>query len=238
MKIAIIGSGNVGHHLTRAFAESGQSEVVSIASRRLEEIPFDADLYLIAVTDGAIAEVAGKMPPVDGVVAHTSGSVGMEVIPESFAKRGVFYPLQTFTKDAMLEYGDIPVFVEANNAPALVILKNAARLFSESVLEADSALRRKLHLAAVFACNFTNRLYGIADELMRESGLDFRLFFPLIRESVGKLRVLSPSEAQTGPASRGDRTVCEEHLRMLEDRPELCRIYSMLTDSISKSRKI
>lgn len=236
MKIAIVGSGNVGHHLTRALAESGQAEVVNIASRRPEEIPFDADLYLIAVTDGAIAEVAGKMPPVDGVVAHTSGSVGMEAIPESFAKRGVFYPLQTFTKDADLDYGGIPVFVEADCAEALVVLKKAAGIFSGSVVEADSALRRKLHLAAVFACNFTNRLYGIADELMRESGLEFRLLFPLIMESVGKLRVLSPSEAQTGPASRGDRSVCEEHLRMLEDRPELRRIYSMLTDSISKSR--
>ena len=217
MRIAIIGGGNVATHLYRAFSVSNECDMcLMVSSRTLEGLPEDADIYLIAVSD-----VAGRIPLVEGIVAHTSGSVGIEAIGNRHCNKGVFYPLQTFTKDSALDYADVPVFVEGSDGAVAEILVKAASVFSDHVLEADSGLRRRLHVAAVFACNFTNRLFGIAEGIMGDAGLDFRLLLPLIRQSIAKLETMSPAEA---------------HLEMLKSKPELCEIYGLLSDSIYKTR--
>lgn len=237
MRIAIIGGGNVATHLYRAFSVSNECDMcLMVSSRTLEGLPEDADIYLIAVSDSAVSEVAGRIPLVEGIVAHTSGSVGIEAIGNRHCNKGVFYPLQTFSKDSVLDYADIPVFVEGSDGAVADILAKAASVFSDHVLEADSGLRRRLHVAAVFACNFTNRLFGIAEGIMGDAGLDFRLLLPLIRQSIAKLETISPAEAQTGPAVRGDLEVCRKHLEMLKSKPELCEIYGLLSDSIYKTR--
>lgn len=261
MKIAIIGHGNVATHLMNAFATTPH-EAVQVNSRTLVGLPADAALYLICVKDDAIAAVAEKLSeklterlPAEtlsdelspersaaeeaspsgysgGVVAHTSGSVGIEALA-AHRHRGVWYPMQTFTKGDTIDYTEIPVFIEASDAESLSLLRRAAESFAGTVVEADAGQRKALHLAAVFACNFTNRLFGIADEVLRSAGLNFELMLPLIRQSVSKVSRMSPAEAQTGPASRGDAKVCRAQMQMLASSPELQNIYKLLSRSIA-----
>lgn len=234
MKIAIIGSGNVATHLTEAFS-AGPHLAVSVSSRTFDGLPTDADLYLICVSDKAIEEVSGRLGPVAGVVAHTSGSVDIGVL-SGHSRRGVWYPMQTFSKGDKIDYRQIPVFVEASGSESMRVLRQAAEDFSDTVVEADSSQRKALHIAAVFACNFTNRLYAIADDILNDAGLNFKLMLPLIHQAVNKLHRLSPDMAQTGPASRGDFAICESHLGYLADKPEVQTIYRLISDSIARHR--
>lgn len=234
MKIQIIGSGNVATHLCHAFADAAEVEMIN--SRTLQGIDLSADISLIAVSDEAIASVASRLPALEGTVAHTSGSVSIDMLGCRFKKKGVFYPLQTFSKNRKLDYSEIPVFIEGSDSEVEKELEKAANLFTGHIHKADSKLRASLHLSAVFACNFTNRLYAHAAKIMDSAGLDFQCLLPLIRESMEKLSVLTPEEAQTGPASRGDMEICRKHLQMLEADEEARTIYELLTQSIIKAR--
>ena len=234
-KVTVIGLGNVGTHLCVALADVAD-EVISVDSRTLEDLPEDSDLYLIAVSDRAIADVAARLPRLRGVVAHTSGSVPMDVLAPHCDRYGVFYPLQTFSKADCLDYHKIPVFIEASDPASLQTLSETASLFSGTVREADSALRARLHVASVFAANFANHLWAIADTLLQRDGLDISVLRPLIEASVAKLRYMTPAQAQTGPASRGDQAVIASHLEALSDTP-YAQIYSLLTDSIIKTKE-
>ncbi len=207
-----------------------------VSSRTLEGLPEDADIYLIAVSDSAVSEVAYRIPLVEGIVAHTSGSVGIEAIGNRHCNKGVFYPLQTFTKDSALDYADVPVFVEGSDGAVAEILVKAASVFSDHVLEADSGLRRRLHGRCRVCTQFHQPSFRYRRRHNGDAGLDFRLLLPLIRQSIAKLETMSPAEAQTGPAVRGDLDVCRKHLEMLKSKPELCEIYGLLSDSIYKTR--
>lgn len=233
--IAVIGQGRVGTHLCVALMESGV-EVISVNSRTLEELPPDADLFIIAVSDSAIEQVAARLPTLTGIVVHTSGSVLMDALAPYAENYGVFYPLQTFTKGATLDYGAIPVFIEANNASAEERLRQAAVLFTNHVYHADSDRRAKLHIASVFACNYANLMWNIADNLLRDEGLSLEILQPLIEASTAKLRHLSPAEAQTGPAVRGDRGVVEKHIEALKGT-SYSEIYEMLANQIMKNKE-
>ncbi|MCM1005847.1 MAG: DUF2520 domain-containing protein [Prevotella sp.] len=232
-KITIIGTGNVATHLCIALAGK-VDELINISSREPEEIPTDSDIYIIAVSDRAITEVASKMPGVAGVVAHTAGSVSIDVLKPYFDNIGVFYPLQTFTKGAYLDYSAIPMFIEGNNAATEGMLMGVASLFTSHLQKADSQQRRTLHLASVFACNFANCLWSITNDILRTEHLDFDVLLPLIDTSVSKLKYLDPEEAQTGPAARGDTQVIDIHLNLLKN-PEYKQIYSLLSQSIIKN---
>lgn len=229
-KVAIVGRGRVANHLCRAF--SGVVEVTQVNPHSPEEAPSDSDFVVIAVSDSAIAEVAKGLQATDAVVAHTSGSVPMDVLAAPGRRCGVLYPLQTFSEGRELDYSAIPFFTEGDSEVTLVAIDRLAGLVSDSVYHGDSALRGRLHLAAVFACNFTNALYGVADELLRRDGLDIKVMLPLIEETVGKLRELSPCKAQTGPASRRDTGVIERQMEALKEHPDLQRIYGELTGLI------
>ena len=232
--INIIGTGNVASHLYEAFRS--KSDVKIINPHTLADLDPDCDLILICVKDNVIPEVAQKLRlhrDVNAIVVHTAGSVPMETLKDTSLKIGVFYPLQTFSKGIVLDYSRIPVFIEASSEDVAIKLEEFASLFSEQVKRADSKDRAILHLASVFACNFTNAMAGIAHDILRESGLDYKVILPLMKQTVDKLLSLSPEEAQTGPASRGDSEVIQAHLKMLENRPEIKDIYSTLSGIIT-----
>lgn len=231
--IAIIGNGNVASHLNKALGD--KTEVVSVNSHTLANLPDNADVILICVTDSAIKQVVQKLPETKAIIAHTSGSVGLDIFEGKSCETGVFYPLQTFSKEKPLNYEEIPVFIEGSSSEAVRKLKNLASLFSKDVREADSKARRQIHLASVFACNFTNALAGIAEELLQETGVDFSVLIPLLKETVNKLEILSPKAAQTGPAVRKDMEILKKHLSMLETKPEIQKIYSEISELIISS---
>lgn len=231
MKIAIIGRGNVATHLERALSD--HSDVTIVDPHTLAGMPENADMSLISVTDNAISEVAKALHATGfrGIVAHTSGSTPIDVL-DMFDRRGVFYPLQTFSRDVELDYGSIPFFIEGDSEATAETLARIASMVSPTVHRADSAARKQLHIASVLACNFTNHLYTLADSLLHEKGYDISVLLPLIGETVGKLRKTTPAKAQTGPAARRDSKTINAHLEALGDSKRLREIYRLLTESI------
>lgn len=253
----IIGSGNLAEALARALAAS-PAELRQIYARneargraiaalsgaeavsQPEKLCTTADIYLIAVSDSAVGEVARTLPIPDGaVVAHTAGSVPLEVLPERFA-RAVFYPMQTFTKGRTVDFRAIPIFVEAADASLQAAVEAFAGLLSHHVLQADSARRAKVHLAAVFACNFANRMYALGEQIVRTAGLDFDILKPLVSETAAKAcDAASPADVQTGPAARHDAATLEHHMALLSDAPALQELYQQISKNIwETSRKI
>ena len=215
MKIVILGSGNVAFHLARAFKEK-QISVSQIfgrnenALREISEkygIPYstneiaDADLYLIAVNDNAVADISKQITKENCLVAHTSGSLPREILEGNYRKAS-FYPLQTFSKSKALNYAEIPFFIEAENNEDLDDLKNLALKISHNVMISDYEKRKYIHLTAVFACNFVNHLFARAKEISDDQNIPFDYFLPLIDETVQKIHQIDPKSAQTGPAVR------------------------------------
>lgn len=256
-RVVIIGSGNLAEALARALAAARGLQLVQIHARNEErgrEVAHiagcawsgdpaalaPADLYLIAVSDRAVAEVAERLPiPHGAAVAHTAGSVPMEAIPAKFARRGVFYPMQTFTKGRAVDFRPIPIFLEASTPELLAELEEVAQRLSDRVIPADSERRSKIHLAAVFACNFANHMYALGEEIARSAGLDFDVLRALVAETAAKAcDAASPRNVQTGPAVRGDRTTQERHEALIAD-PRMKEIYQTISQNIwETSRKI
>ena len=255
--VVIIGSGNVAESLAQAIAGCGGMRLVQLWARnearaagiaalagctwaaRPEELAA-ADLYLLAVSDRAVAEAAASLPiPEGAVVAHTAGSVPLQALPAKFARRAVFYPLQTFTRGRQVDWAEIPLFIEASTPELQAELEHFARRLSCRVFQADSARRARLHLAAVFAGNFANHMYALGERLLGDAELDFEVLKPLIAETTAKaLAALSPAAVQTGPAVRGDLPTQQRHAAMLDD-DELRTIYNLISQSIwETSRKI
>lgn len=246
MKIVIIGSGNVAYHLAKAFKQSqlGVSQLFSRNAKELAKIsvelgiPYstefleDADLYLIAVSDSAVADVSSLIKKENALVAHTSGSLPIEVLNGRYRKAS-FYPLQTFSKTKELDYSKIPFFIEAENQIDEKSLSELASIISENVETSDYQKRKYIHLTAVFACNFTNHLFAKAKEIADAQGLPFRYFIPLIDETVEKIHYLEPKAAQTGPAVRGDERILKLHEALITDEEQL-KIYKLMNESIKK----
>ncbi len=233
IEILIIGRGNVAAHLEKAF----QSKAIpAICCNPHEECFPQAETYIIAVKDDAIAEVARRLQPSPGsIVAHTSGSVGIEALAGNLPPAshcGVFYPLQTFSHDVEMNYADIPFLIEGSDAAATSRLMHLAKLLSLNVAEADSTLRAHYHLAAVIACNFANHMCTLASQYLNARHLDFRMLLPLLNQTIAKLSVTTPALAQTGPAVRGDRKVIAKHLAALKDFPDMAALYKLESESI------
>lgn len=214
-------------HLEEAFVKAGHN-VISVGGReRTMPIPKDADLYVIAVTDSAIASVAAEIGDVPGLVVHTAGSVPMSVLPQR--NRGVLYPLQTFTKGQPINMQAVPLFIESDGDVRL--LRQIAGQISGNVMEMDSAHRRYLHLAAVFCCNFTNHMYRLAESMLAAQNIPFSVMLPLIDETARKVHRLSPAQAQTGPAVRWNEEVMQTQMNLLE-RDDLKQLYQIISKSI------
>ncbi len=223
----LIGNGNVASHLGLAL-EQADHRVVRLGGRnRTVPIPRDADLYVIAVTDSAIASVAAEIGDVPGLVVHTAGSVPMSVLPQR--RKGVLYPLQTFTKGRPVDMRSVPLFVESEGGEELLL--HVASQLSDIVIPMDSERRRYLHLAAVFCNNFTNHMYRITEELLSQHDIPFEVMLPIIDETARKVHSLTPAQAQTGPAVRWNQSVMEAQQNLLE-REDLRQLYQIISKSI------
>lgn len=254
MKIVLLGSGNVATHLAQALKAKGE-DVVQVYSPNLNnaklladliaakavndlnEVKQNADLYIISVKDDAIETIAKSLKNVSGLVVHTSGTTDIKVLSSQVNKAGVFYPLQTFSKSKEVSFENIPLCIEANDESQLAILNNLATKISRQVYELGGEKRKVLHLAAVFACNFPNHLYALANKILSQNDLDFEIIRPLIAETADKVMGNLPENVQTGPAVRADESTLNKHLSMLTDMPELQNIYQTLSDSIKLTLK-
>ncbi|NQZ43322.1 MAG: DUF2520 domain-containing protein [Flavobacteriaceae bacterium] len=244
--IVILGTGNLAQHLFTAIEACKDFEVRQVFGRpkseersQFDQLRFtsdpktiiEADIYCIAVSDRAIAEVSEHVKARKGLVVHTSGNTPMEVLLPQ--RKGVFYPLQTFSKGQPMVFQNIPICVEALHPSDEDLLLELANALSDSVHKVHSQQRRKLHLAAVFANNFTNHLLGLGEKVLREAELPFDLLGPLVQETVCKALEIGPRAAQTGPARRADSVTMETHLNQLQE-PEHQKIYRILSESIKQ----
>lgn len=230
--ITIIGTGNVATHLCIALAGTVE-ELINIPSRSLEDLPTDSDLYILSVSDDAIETVASQLPPLKGILTHTSGSKPMDILAPYAERYGVFYPLQTFTKGSDLNYSEIPVFIEGSSPEVAATLSGVAAFFTSRIYPADSARRKVLHVASVFACNYVNHLWSIADRILRDNGMGLDVLYPLMNATLEKAMRIPPHEGQTGPAIRDDKQVLLSHLQMLGASAD-ADIYRLLGNSILK----
>lgn len=239
-RVATVGRGNAGDTLLRAFQAYFREHpergcVTGVNPHEPESVPADTDICLIAVSDNAIAEVASRIPESVGILAHVSGTTSLDILGFRKGPKGVFYPLQTMTKGRPMDFRNVTFFIEGDSDRSVRELTELARLLSPKVIESDSEVRKTLHVAAVFCCNFLNRMIGCAEELLEEKGLPLDVVRPLVEETVAKAWEISPSEGQTGPARRGDTRTINAHLAMLrETHPELVQPYSTITESILK----
>lgn len=251
MKIVLVGAGNLATQLGRSLAGHGY-DIAQIYSRTeasaetlgaVLQVPFvtsvgeictDADLYIVAVKDSALPELIPQL--VNGrehaLFVHTAGSLPMDIWKHHALRYGVFYPMQTFSKQRQVEFDSIPIFIEAQNEADCRRLKKLASVLSSKVYDADSSQRRALHLSAVFACNFTNYMYSVCEHLLAEAGLPFDTMLPLIDETAAKVHELLPSQAQTGPAVRYDTNVISKHLEALAAHPEWQELYGKISKNI------
>lgn len=254
LKICIIGAGNVATHLALALGRVGR--VVQVLARTPESalrlasrigggceavadpsaLRTDADLYLISVSDDSVAQVVASTPAAPGIWAHTSGSVPMDVFKGYKERYGVFYPLQTFSRDAEVDIREVPFFIEGSSREVTDHLLDVARQLSSMVEEADSNRRRALHIAGVFGCNFANLMWMKANEQLEREGLDISYLMPLLKVTLAKLEQLSPRDAMTGPARRGDTGVMNRHAELLPEGDR--EIYRLLSQEIMREFNI
>ncbi|PKB18420.1 Rossmann-like and DUF2520 domain-containing protein [Flavobacterium sp. 5] len=250
IKITIIGSGNVAQHLIDAFAKSKAIDIIQVFSRNQKQIISnldpskitndwnalaEADLYIIAVSDDAIANVSSHLTFENRLVVHTSGTAPLTSL-DNKNRKGVFYPLQTFTKGKPIDFKTIPFCLETQFEEDYAILEKVAHSISNNIYAIDSHQRKALHVAAVFVNNFTNYLYQLGNEICLENHVSFDILKPLILETAEKLLTLSPQDAQTGPAKRNDISTIEAHESFLSDENQ-STIYKILTQSIQNHGK-
>ena len=250
MSIVIIGSGNLATHISLALKAAGEtiSQVFSRTEQHArelaeklvcdytnnpDEIDKNASIYILSVKDDSIGEIAAhicKYQP-DALFIHTAGSVPMDVFKAYASHYGVLYPMQTFSKHRKVDFRPIPCFIEGSDEHALLQIRRLAESISDKVVLADSEKRRRLHLAAVLACNLTNHCYRLAERVLQEAQIDWQLFLPLIDETAKKVAEMSPKEAQTGPMVRYDVNVMNRQLELLSDE-RTRQIYRLMAESI------
>ncbi len=226
-RTVLIGAGNVASFLSRSIGHPFELTCVGGRNRTCQ-VPQDADLYIIAVSDRAIESVSEELKDVAGLVVHTAGSVPMDALSQG--RRGVFYPLQTLSKSRRIPASRVPFYIEASREEDIALLRKLAESMGSHAEPMDSERRKYLHLAAVFCCNFVNRLYGITAELLSGHGIPFSAMLPLIHETADKMDELLPSEAQTGPAVRWDEAVMSAQEALLDDKNRT--LYQLLSQSI------
>ena len=231
MKVVLIGRGRLATNLLAALQQAVH-EVVSINSRTLEGLPLEADAFIVAVKDSALEEVIRRATKgrEQQLFLHTAGSMPMSLFEGHTSRYGVFYPMQTFSKERLVDFAEIPVFIEGAD-PAI---RPLAESISRRVYELSTEARKYLHLSAVFACNFVNHCYALSAELLEQHGLPFDVMLPLIDETARKVHELHPHDAQTGPAVRYDENVIRMQSALLADNPELQQIYELLSLDIHR----
>lgn len=253
-KITLIGSGNLAWHLAQALENIGHS-IVEVYSKELknaeklcsklydanptDDLDFsqsEAELFIVAVSDSAIPEVLNELNlPEPSVIAHTSGTESIDVFKTLQNPCGVLYPIQTFTKSRKIEFKEIPISIEFSDRISQTTIQNIANSLSRKTFNHSTEQRRVIHLASVFAANFTNHILTISKGLLESNDLSFELVKPLISEAVGKALNIGPEHSQTGPAKRKDFNTIEKHLDYLSEEQGLTNIYQAITDDIIKT---
>lgn len=251
MRITLIGSGNVATHMGAAFKNAGH-RIVQVYSRNehnaallayhigaeaisdLNNINPETDIFIISVSDDAIAGITEQLAPYDKLIIHTSGATDLYTLLAFTDHAGVFYPLQTFSKTKEVDFRAVPLCIEGADEAIVKTLKELAQSISNNVYTISSTQRKTLHLAAVFACNFPNYLYHIAQDLLAKQNIQFDLLRPLILETAEKVQQQFPADVQTGPAVRRDAKTIDAHLQQLKGEPELEQLYRLLSQGIIK----
>lgn len=247
ISVVIVGTGNVAQNLVNAFDKANdvtieqvigrnQQKLAFVNNKALKSTNFDtivaADIYILAISDDAISSVAPNFKDINGILVHTSGATSIAAL--NTAKRpGIFYPLQTFTKDKIIPFDEIPMCIEATTENDLKLLNKLGNTLSNNVVELDSQQRKTLHVSAVFVNNFTNYMYTVGAEICSEHQLNFKLLQPLIKETAAKLDKITPLEAQTGPAKRGDQKTLHNHLKLIKDKHHR-ELYTLLSNAIKE----
>ncbi|QLG46758.1 Rossmann-like and DUF2520 domain-containing protein [Costertonia aggregata] len=244
--ITLVGTGNVAKHLFDAFLALNNVTVIQVVGRNKKALTHfekhaptttdfkkinPSDVLIIAISDDSINTVSQLFTNYRGLVCHTSGSVPLNDLKSN--RKGVFYPLQTFTVGKKIDFKTVPICIEAKNKEDEKLLERLAKTLSKKVYHITSEQRKPLHLAAVFVNNFTNHLYHIGENICTEHKIPFDLLKALIMETAHKIQTLSPKESQTGPAKRNDTRTIEEHLNQIQDKDQY-EIYGLLTQSIQK----
>ena len=247
IRIGLIGTGNVATALAREIRNHKILALVKLIGRDQNKLPKDlidipfsnqfnalptCDVVLIAVSDYAIQEVSSQLPLTDAVVVHTSGASSLDLL-KNHKFRGVFYPLQTFSKQEQLNWSEIPILWEGNNNQVNKKLENLSQLLSPLATQSNEKQRLSMHLAAVVVNNFTNHLYAEAHRFCKSKGINFDLLFPLVEETTRKIKQIDPRESQTGPASRGDMQTIQRH-KTVPMTEQLSDIYSLFTSQLLK----
>ncbi len=248
ISVIILGAGNVAFHLYKAFKTADDIEIKQWYNRNLEsieqfkqevEVTNDlknlqkADIYILAVSDDAIHDLSAKLPFSSRFVVHTSGAMTLHQLDKK-NDRGVFYPLQTFSKDVEIDFSKVPFCLEVENKANFDVLKKLCEGIESPFYKVNGEQRSSLHLAAVFVNNFVNQLYRIAHEITESTSVDFNILKPLINETAKKIETLSPYRAQTGPALRHDKKTIKKHLKLLQNKQHK-EIYELLTKVIQKT---
>ncbi len=255
-QIVLLGAGRVAFHLAQKLSTLADYEVIQVFSRKLEtakdliaRTPFlnevqainqveqvnkEANFYIFALVDSALDEVWSKMPSTKGLWLHTAGSVGLDAMSKYQSNSAVLYPLQTFSKERFIDWTKLPIYLELNQEEERANLQNLANALSNNTHWLDSSSRAKLHCSAVFACNFSNHLVALAEELLLKEGIEPKVLLPLLDETFAKLHELPAQQAQTGPAIRRDTNTMNAHLKALSDKPHLKKIYQLLSHSIQE----
>ena len=252
MKITLIGAGNLATQLGKSLKKAGV--IVSQVYSRTEEsartlgelleaewltdikaLRDEADVYIFSVKDSVLCELITEVCKGRGdkLFLHTAGSMPMSCFEGKALHYGVFYPMQTFSKAKDVCFENIPVFIEGDSSETEEVIRSLANMLSKRVITLSSADRKYLHLAAVWACNFTNYCYSVASDILSEHGIPFDVMLPLINETTEKIQKISPKEAQTGPAVRGDKNVMGQQLELMSDRADLQELYKMLSKGIN-----
>lgn len=250
MKVILIGAGNVATHLSFALQQAGHS-IIQVYSRSengasslanqlnadwttdINKIISEADIYIFSLKDDVLQNIISQLSSNNGIWIHTSGSMPINIFDGYSNKYGVLYPLQTFSKARKIDFTQVPCFIEANNKSTETVLLEVARQLSNHVYILNSEKRKFLHLAAVFACNFTNHMYVLASKILENEAIPSDVLLPLIDETASKVHTLSPVEAQTGPAIRYDQSIIDKHLNLLPT-PEMREIYQLISKNIHK----
>jgi predicted short-subunit dehydrogenase-like oxidoreductase (DUF2520 family) len=252
MDIVIIGTGNTASVLGRKLCKAGHRivQVFGRDSKAASDLAYElntestnywnvvnrtADLYILAVSDIAVEEVFAELQLGNKTVVHTAASLPLDALKGKTDHYGVLYPLQSLKKEVR-HLPDIPILIDASDKETLGLLDVLAHSISGHVYQASDEMRAKLHLAAVMVNNFTNHLFALVEAYCREEGLDFYLLLPLIKETASRLDEISPSKTQTGPAVRNDAVTIEKHLALLQQHPQLKKLYELFTESIKQSR--
>ncbi len=256
MVVTLVGAGNLATNLGAALQKNGheirqvwsrtEASAKTLAQRLscdwttdISTLATEADVVVLSVKDNALEELSRRLASASrtkqskALFVHTAGSMPLTALSQQ--RSGVFYPMQTFSKTRLADFSNIPIFLETQYAEDLPLLRSLAESLSHSVYELPSEKRRFLHLAAVFACNFANRCYDIASEILEPEGIPFSVMLPLIDETAQKVHTLTPKDAQTGPAIRWDENVMEKHLLLLDDKEK--ELYRLLSQSIHERQK-